>query len=43
MAEQIENENMVLLSASYDGIEKKACLKFYDEKTDSIKLLYDIS
>ena len=43
MAEQIENENMVLLSASYDGIEKKACLKFYDEKTDSIKLWYDSS
>ena len=41
MTEQIENENMVLLSASYDGTEKKACLKFYDEKTDTIKLWYD--
>ena len=43
MSEQIENENMVLLSASYDGIEKKACLKFYDEKTNTIKLWYDSS
>ena len=34
---------MVLLSASYDGTQKKACLKFYDEKTDSIKLWYDNS
>tara|TARA_B100000029_G_scaffold324890_1_gene317306 strand:+ start:36203 stop:38743 length:2541 start_codon:yes stop_codon:yes gene_type:complete len=43
MTEQIDNENMVLLSASYDGNKKKACLKFYDEKTDTIKLWYDSS
>ena len=43
MTEQIEKDSMVLLSASYDGTQKKACLKFYDEKTDSIKLWYDNS
>ena len=43
MTEQIDKDSMVLLSASYDGAQKKACLKFYDEKTDSIKLWYDNS
>ena len=32
MTEQIDKDSMVLLSASYDGIQKKAFLKFYDEK-----------
>ncbi|MCH2403578.1 MAG: DNA-directed DNA polymerase I [Nitrososphaerales archaeon] len=41
MTEQIDKDSMVLLSASYDGIQKKAFLKFYDEKTDTIKLWYD--
>ena len=41
MTEQIDKDSMVLLSASYDGIQKKAYLKFYDERTDTIKLWYD--
>jgi DNA polymerase I len=41
MTEQIDKNSMVLLSASYDGIQKKAYLKFYDERTDTIKLWYD--
>ncbi|NSL75503.1 MAG: hypothetical protein HS052_02500, partial [Thaumarchaeota archaeon] len=41
MTEQIDKDSMVLLSASYDGIQKKVFLKFYDEKTDTIKLWYD--
>ena len=40
MTEQIDKDSMVLLSASYDGIQKKVFLKFYDEKTDTIKLWY---
>ena len=43
MSEQLKNDSMILLSASYDGSGKKACLKFYDEKTNSIKLWYDNS
>ena len=41
MTEQIDKDSMVLLSASYDGKQKKAFLKFYDERTDTIKLWYD--
>ena len=43
MAEQIQDNDMILLSASYDGEKKKVYLKFYDEKNDKIKLWYDNS
>ena len=43
MTEQIQDNDMILLSASYDGEKKKVYLKFYDEKNDKIKLWYDNS